>query len=126
MIFDAEGNEVDAFYYCLSCHEIVYSPFAVQGSTIQLLRNVRIPNQRKFKLDSDDHEELTMSAAKFVSLDLRSFRALECQGLQELVLAGIKMGKKYHPMTTDELKHVFPSRSSVKSMVSSDAECAKH
>lgn len=125
VIVDDEGNEVDAFYYCLSCHDIVYSPYAVQGSTVQLLRHACVPSQREFKIDFSDHEELMKAASKFVNLDLRPFYALECQGLLELVMAGVKLGKKYPSMTIDELKKNFPSRNSVKKMVSSEAECAK-
>lgn len=73
-----------------------------------------------------NREEITKAASKFISLDLRPFNALECPGLQELVMAGVKLGQKYPTMTFDEFKQIFPSRNTVKKMVSAEAESAKN
>lgn len=103
----------------------MYSSHAVQGTTTQLRRHSCIPSQREFQLDPIDREELTKAASKFVSLDFRPFNALECEGLQELIMAGVKLGKKYPSITFDGLKQVLPSANTVKNMVSSEAKMAK-
>lgn len=126
LLFDKDENEVLGFYFCTKCEKVVYSPFAVAGSTTQLLRHGCVPNQHKgFTIDNAEFETLKRAAAKFVSLDLRPFQAVECPGLLELTMADVNLGKRYQNMTIDDLYHVFPTRNTIKDMVKADAENAK-
>lgn len=125
VIFDSTGNEVDGFFFCLKCEEIVYSQYAIQGTTTQLLRHGCVTPHNQFKIDPLERDELTKAAAKFVTLGLRPFSELECEGLHELIMAGVKLGKNYNSMTLADLKQVLPSRNTVKSKVTIEAESAK-
>lgn len=127
MVYDKEGNEVIGFYYCISCKNVVYSSHAADGTTAQLLRHECVEKEvNNLKhVDNTDFDGLKRAAAKFVCMDLRPFTALECPGLQDLIMAGVKLGKKHHKMTLDDLKRVLPSRNTVKAMVTCEAQEAR-
>lgn len=125
VIFDSTGNEVDGFFFCLKCEGIVYSQYAIQGTTTQLLRHGCVTPQNQFKIDALERDELTKAAAKFITLGLRPFKELECDGLHELIMAGVKLGKKYNSMTLVDLKQVLPSRNTVRRVVTIEAESAQ-
>lgn len=103
----------------------MYSQYAVLGTTTQLLRHACVTPHNQFKIDPLERDELIKAASRFVTLGLRPFRELECEGLQELIMAGVKLGKKYNSMTLEDLKQVLPSRNTVKSMVTIEAESAE-
>lgn len=114
------------FYYCISCDGVVFSHHAATGSTMQLLRHKCVQyREKELKIDNKHFDGLKKAAAKFICMDLRPFKAVECDGLQELVMAGVKLGKKYPKLSMADLKRSFPTRNTVKNMVTSEAHDAK-
>lgn len=70
-------------------------------------------------------ERLKKAAAKFVCIDIRPFYAIECSGLQDLLLAANEIGKKYPQMSADEFLKLIPSRNTVKATVTDGADYAR-
>lgn len=124
-INDVDGYEIEGFYYCTGCDTIEYSP-RHGGSTTQLLRHKCVTvTKSDVRFDTADFDELKRAAAKFICSNLQSFRALECPGLRDIVMAGVRLGKKNPKMSMDDLSFIFPSRNTVKSVVESEAQLAK-
>lgn len=117
LVYDSDGIEVVGFYYCTKCHKVQYSKHAPKGSTSQLLRHGCVPKddeQKSFVISESDHEAINLAATKFVAMDLRPLRAVECPGLLELVWCGVELGKKYPDMTFEDLKREFPTRNTIR------------
>lgn len=120
-IYDIDNALVNNFFYCTKCQLIKY---VKSDATTQLLRhpcvlklNPNVPN----KIDRSDFENLKTSAAKFVCLDLRPFRSVECLGFYEIIMAGVKLGQKYPNLTRDDVISNFPGRKTVKEKVTAEA-----
>lgn len=127
-IFNDEDELEMHFVYCTKCHAIKYTRNA---TTTQLLRHdcvvEMIPGTSSgIKVDRIDFENMKNAAAKFVSLDLRPFNAVECPGFYEIVMAGVKLGQKYPNLTKDDLLSNFPRRKAIKDMVAKDATESKN
>lgn len=126
LVFDMDGIEAVGFFYCIKCHEVMYSAHAVTGSTSQLLRHRCVTiEQKPIQLSEIDRETLKQAAAKFVAVDLRPLRAIECPGLLELVMAGVELGKKFPDMTIEDLKRELPTRNTVRNTLMTEAESSK-
>lgn len=125
IIIDDKGDDVDQFYYCTECTEIKY--IRSDGSTTQLLRHscVQTTDESTTKFHSKLIENLNKAAAKFICLDLRPMNAVEGEGLRELFMAGIKLGQKYPKVNALTLLNKFPSRKSVKTVITAEAHEAK-
>lgn len=80
---------------------------------------------RKINLEPSEIDNLKNAAAKFVCLDFRSFYALDCSGLRDLVVAGFELGKKCPTMKNSDFLEQFSSRKTVKSCVADEAIRAK-
>lgn len=125
-IVDDSGRTVEEFYFCIECETVLH--FArLYGSTSQLLRHscVAAASINEIIIHANDIERIERAAAKFVCIDLRPFNAVECSGLRELILAGVELGKKYPTMKTDDFLHIFPSRKTVKTIITKEATFAK-
>lgn len=115
-IVDDSGNSIEQFYFCTKCKTVQHSARSC-GSTTKLLRHPCVnPPERSVK---------NVNAAKFVCMDLRPFNALECSGLRELFLAGTELGKKYPTMQNKDFLEIFPSRHTVKTIITDEASRAK-
>lgn len=109
------------FYYCTKCQSIKY---VKSGATTQLLRHTCVAEldpKKLRKIDQIDFENLKNAAAKFVCLDLRPFRSIECPGFYEIIMASIKLGRKYPNLTKEDLISNFPGRKTIKETVSAVA-----
>lgn len=126
LIFNDSGEKKLGFYYCTTCSDIIYSSHAVLGSTAQLLRHGCVAKEvSSMAINQNEFERLKCAAAKMVCLDLRPLRAVECPGLLDLVMAGVNLGKRYPNMTIDDLKQILPTRNTVKTTITSEAQIAK-
>lgn len=116
---------VHNFFYCTKCQSIKYIK---SGATTQMLRHgcvEELVTKRMSKIDQTDFENLKNAAAKFVSLDLRPFRSVECPGFHEIVMAAVQIGQKYPNLTRDDLISNFPGRKTIKETVSAVAHESK-
>lgn len=121
VIVNDEGGELDQFYFCIKCEQIIYVRSA---ATNQLLRHPCI-STTSANIDPISIAKLNRAAAKFVCMDLRPMHALEGEGLREIFKEGIELGKKYPKVSTESLMANFPSRKSVKSIIANEANDAK-
>lgn len=126
-IVDENGVAIEQFYYCIECGQIKY--MRTGGSTTQMLRhpciNAKVAGESSTKIDANSVEKLNRAAAKFICLDLRPMNALEGDGIRELFMAGIELGKRYPKVNTENLMAHFPSRKSVKTIIAAEANDAK-
>lgn len=118
IILNENGDQIEQFYYCNKCCEIKYRPGEF---TTPLLRHAcvigEISTDSKGKIDQSDVDKWNLAAAKFVCLDLRPIRAMECDGAREFFKAGVDLGKKYPRLSTSQLMEFYPSRKSVKTQI---------
>lgn len=121
VIVNDEGHELDQFFYCIKCEQIMYIRSA---ATTQLLRHPCI-SPSSANIDTVSIDKLNKAAAKFVCMDLRPMHALEGEGLREIFKAGIELGKKYPKASTESLMENLPSRKSVKTIIANEANDAK-
>lgn len=123
-ILDESGKEIEQFFYCIKCSEIEYIRYG--GSTTQLLRHPCVgANSAAESIDKFALEKLNKAAAKFICCDLRPMNAMEGDGVREIFMAGIELGKKYPKMNTENLVACLPSRKSVKTIIAQQANDAK-
>lgn len=125
-IFDDSGNKIEQFFYCIECKSVQYSA-RLYGSTTKLLRHpcVTPATFNELNFNANDIEKIERAAAKFVCVDLRPFNAVECSGLRDLILASVELGKKYPKIKSEDISKVLPSRKTVKSIITKEANKAK-
>lgn len=125
-IINEKGEEVDNFFYCIKCGDIKYKSIR---ATTPLLRHscliAQNPVDSNASIDAQTTENLNNAAAKFVCLDLKPLRAIEGDGIRELLKSAIELGKKYQNVNTENLVEKFPSRKVVKSLIAAEAYNAK-
>lgn len=124
IILDESGKEIEQFFYCIRCSEIEYSARS-GGSTTQLLRHPCVCKSESASIDNLSVEKLKKAAAKFICCDLRPMNAIEGDGIREIFMAGIELGKKYPKVNTENLAACLPSRKSVKTIINQEADDAK-
>lgn len=81
--------------------------------------------QKRIKFDDNDKKSIYQASAKFISLDLRPFRAIEGSGLNDLLVAAMKSGKKYPLITEEDLKMIIPSSNTIRNRVQENANNAR-
>lgn len=132
-IFDANDKKIERFYYCIACSNVVWNPMG-KGNTVYLLRHKCVqtnciskylPPCKRLKFDDNDKKSVYQASAKFVSLDLRPFRAIEGGGLNDLLVAAMQLGKKYPFMTEDDLKKIIPSSTTIRQIVKNNANSTR-
>lgn len=69
---------------------------------------------KPIKISSKHEQSLRESMSKFVSCDLRPFKAVEGFGLNALLCAAFELGRSYPNMTTTQFQNVLPSRATVQ------------
>lgn len=110
IILNDKNEQVDQFFYCVSCGDIQYCARS-DGSTTQLLRHSCVKSlsagQSTLQIDTRSIEKLKKAAAKCVCLGLRPINSIECEGVRELFRAGIELGQKFPKANVDDLMKFF-------------------
>lgn len=122
----SEDKAIDMFFCCINCLDIIYNP-ATDGNT-NVFRRHRCNSGKtnaKILITNRDRADLKMSAAKFVSKDLRPCHALDCEGLKDLCNASMKFGQKFPKANFDDLKNALPCANTVKNAINDVATDAR-
>lgn len=121
-----EDKAVEKFFCCIECLTIIYNPSKDGNTNVFRRHNCKSEKAKaRITLTNRDKAELRMSAAKFVSKDLRPCHAIECEGLQDLCYAAIKFGQNFPKATLDTLKDALPCQNTVMNTVKEVASDAR-
>lgn len=125
-IVDDTDNTIEQFFFCINCKSVQHSA-RLHGSTTELLRHSCVPPAviNELNINTNDIERIETAAAKVVCVDLRPFNAVECPGLKDLILASVDLGKKYPKIRSEDISKILPSKKSVKTITTKEANQAK-
>lgn len=115
-----EDCEIDSLYFCTDCEHVIYNT-SCDGNTNIFHRHRCTTSTGKERssilVSTQEKEKLKRGCASFVSLDLRPYHSVDCEGFFLLACAIMQFGQKYPKATEKDLQKALPCRNTVKSIV---------
>lgn len=125
IIYCIETNKpIEYFAYCTGCSKAVMNPYG-SGCTTKLLRhkcglgcgNEEEPLSSYANFSKKDFAALKISAAKYVSYDLKPYSSIDGIGLRNLLKTVYRLGQTNKKINEDQFFNTIPTRNTIKSTI---------
>lgn len=130
-VFDCDDTLIDDAYFCVKCKQGIYNSYP-KGNTTQFNRHICFVTtgtgtDKKVRqlIRPQAKEGFKISAANFAAKDLVPYKAIEGEGLFDLLVSTMKFGQQHSKATPEDLRKALPTRNTVRSHLEKEASLTK-